>query len=71
MAGMTGTHHHTQLFSIKMISHDLFKFCSSWSGTGISPISASQVARIPGVNLQHPADFFFNKEESLDIFFKG
>jgi hypothetical protein len=49
VAGMTGTHHQAQIFSIVM---GLANFCPSWPWTEILPISASQVARIIGVS--HP-----------------
>jgi hypothetical protein len=58
IVGMTGEHHHTQLFSVKMGSFKLF--CLGWPETSFFPISASQVAKITGVshcNLALPCFF--------------
>jgi hypothetical protein len=56
IAGMTGTHHHGQLFLMEMETHDLFFFffCSGCPGTMILLISASHIALITGVNHWHP-----------------
>jgi hypothetical protein len=45
ICGMTGTCHHTQIFSVEMRFHELY-FCAGWSGTMILLISASYVAKI-------------------------
>jgi hypothetical protein len=58
IAGMTGTQHHTQLFSLEMGSHKLF--CPGWLRTMILPISTSQVARIIVVSHQSLAHSFLN-----------
>jgi hypothetical protein len=42
IAGMTGTYHHSQFFSVEMASHTLF--CLNWSRAVILPISASKIA---------------------------
>jgi hypothetical protein len=49
VTGMTGMHHHAQLFSAEMgVSQSI---CQGWPGTTILSISA----RITGVNYQHLA----------------
>jgi hypothetical protein len=45
---MTGMHHHIQLFLVEMESCKVFS--PGWPGTMILQISASQVARITGMN---------------------
>jgi hypothetical protein len=49
----TGVSHYAQLLIVEMGSHKLF--CLGWPGTPISPISASQVARITGMSPWHLA----------------
>jgi hypothetical protein len=41
-------HHHAQLFTFKMGSHEFF--CPGWPGTSIFPISAFRVASITGMS---------------------
>jgi hypothetical protein len=47
LAGLTGVHRHTQLFSTGIGSHELF--CSGWLGTAVLLISASYVAGMTGM----------------------
>jgi hypothetical protein len=44
VAGMTGAHHHAQLFSVEIGSHE--HFCQGWPETMILPNSTSHVAGI-------------------------
>jgi hypothetical protein len=48
IAGMTGAHHHTKLFSVEIEPHELFG--PGWPGTVILTISASKVGRIIGMS---------------------
>jgi hypothetical protein len=53
IAGMTGVHHHTQLLSVEMCSHELF----SWAGLEqrCFPVSVFQVAWDDRYALLHQA----------------
>jgi hypothetical protein len=42
LAGMTGACHHTQVFSVEMVSHKFF--CLNWPGTVIFLIPTSHIA---------------------------
>jgi hypothetical protein len=64
--GVTGTCHHTQLFSVEMGGLQNFFFCQGWPWTVMLPISVSQLAEITRlVNHCSWLGFFFFKSTLL------